>query len=307
MSPGARWQQMAKRAARAAVSPVPPALALAAIERAAPRLARLGRRTEYRGFPRYLRRFPDRIAPFFGTVLGRVDERARLIEGRLSFILVRALVHRLLAAQAPADAARRLGPIELRGEEHLAAACAQGRGVILASAHFGLPAVIRLAIEERGVPVVGIGGRANRVEVTLGKDVWTNTRGLTRMREELAAGHVCIILLDVRRGRYTEFPFLSGKMPVAVGAFRIAQMTGSPLLPAFALMTGGTPRFRVEIGAPLAIPDGRSASAFTEAATTFIRQFENLGRRHPAQLFGYEPVFVPSASPRTPAPSRPPG
>jgi len=305
MTLGTRWQQMARRAARAAMSPMPPSLVLAAIERGAPRLAQLGLRTGYRGFPRYLRRFPDRLAPFFGTALGRIDERARLIEARLSFILVRALVHQMLAAQSPADAARRLGPIEMRGEDHLEAARAEGRGVILASAHFGLPAVIRLAIEARGVPVVGIGGRANRVEVTLGRDVWTNTRGLTRMREELAAGHVCIILLDVRRGRYSELPFLGGRMPVTVGAFRIAQMTGSPLLPAFGIMTGGTPRFRVDVGPPLAIPDRRSTAPFTEATTTFIHEFEDLGRRYPAQLFGYEPVFVPSGT-RAPAAGRPP-
>jgi lauroyl/myristoyl acyltransferase len=283
---------------------VPPSLVLAAIERGAPRLARLGARTAYRGFPRYLRRFPDRLAPFFGTVLGRLDERARLIEARLSFILVRALVHQMLDVERPADAARRLGPIEMRGEDHFETARARGRGVILASAHFGLPAVIRLAMEERGVPVVGIGGRASRVEVTLGKDVWTNTRGLTRMREQLAAGHVCIILLDVRRGRYSELPFLSGHMPVTVGAFRIAQMTESPILPAFAVMTGGTPRFRLDIGPPLAIPDRRAAATFTDATTTFIRAFEDVGRRYPAQLFGYEPVFV-SGSTRVAATDRP--
>jgi lauroyl/myristoyl acyltransferase len=205
----------------------------------------------------------------------------------------------MLAARGPADAARRLGPIEMRGLEHLEAARGENRGVILASAHFGLPAVIRLAIEERGVPVVGIGGRANRVEVTLGRDVWTNTRGLTRMREELAAGYVCIILLDVRRGRYTELPFLSGRMPVTVGAFRIAQMTGSPILPAFGIMTGDTPRFRVDIGRPLAIPAVRGTTSYAEASTTFIRAFEDLGRRYPAQVLGYEPIFVSGSASTT--------
>jgi lauroyl/myristoyl acyltransferase len=303
MSDGARWQRIARRAARTAMSPMPPSLVLAAIERGAPRVARLGVRTDYRGFPRHLRRFPDRIAPFFGTVLGRLDERARLIEARLSFILVRALVHQMLDAERPADAARRLGSVEMRGEDHFETARAQGRGVILASAHFGLPAVIRLAIEARGVPVVGIGGRASRVEVTLGKDVWTNTRGLTRMREELASGHVCIILLDVRRGRYSEMPFLGGRMPIAIGAFRIGQMTGSPILPTFAVMTGGTPRFRLDVGAPLVIPERPGTATFTDATAAFVRAFEDLGRRYPAQLFGYEPVFVPGGT-RPPAPGR---
>jgi lauroyl/myristoyl acyltransferase len=204
-------------------------------------------------------------------------------------------LHEFLGTHSPAEASRQLAPIEVRGASHLDAALAQKRGVILASAHFGLPAVIRVLIEERGLPVVGVGGaNAERVEVVLGRDVWTGARGLTRMREALAAERVCIILVDTRRGRYTEFPFLNGRMPVTVGAFRVAQMAQSPLLPAFAVKTGGTPRFRVEIGPPLPIPERLSTTPFTEAAAAFIRWFEELGRSYPSQLFSFEPIFAPS-------------
>jgi lauroyl/myristoyl acyltransferase len=153
--------------------------------------------------------------------------------------------------------------------------------------------VIRLLIEERGWPVMGVGGdNTDRVEVVMGGDVWTGARGLTRMREALAAERVCIVLVDVRRGRYTELPFMNGWMPVTVGAFRVAQMTQSPVLPAFAVHTGGTPRFRVEIGPPLPVPGHLGTAPFAEAVTAFVRLFEGLARRHPGQLFGYDPVFV---------------
>jgi lauroyl/myristoyl acyltransferase len=286
-----------RRIATPALRAVPASLVLSAIERAAPGLARLGLRAHGRTLPRYLRTFPDTLAPFFGTVMGREAERARLIEARLVFLLTRAFLHQFLGTRSTAEASRQLGPFELRGASHLDAALAQKRGVILASAHFGLPPVIRLLIEGRGLPVVGVGGVNNaRVDVVMGADVWTGARGLTRMREALAAGRVCIILVDVRRGRHTELPFLNGRMPVTVGAFRVAQMTQSPLLPAFAVLTGGTPRFRVEIGPPLPIPDRLSTTPFTEAATLFVRPFEELGRSYPGQLFGYQPVFASSPS-----------
>lgn len=299
-----RWQMALRRIAAPVLRAVPVSLVLSAIEHAAPGLAKLGLRAHGRPLPRYLREFPDKLAPFFGTVLGREDERARLIEARLAFLLTRAFLLQFLGSHDAAEGWRQLAPIELRGASHLDAALARKRGVILASAHFGLPAVIRLLIEARGLPVVGVGGvNAERVEVVMGRDVWTGARGLTRMRDALAAERVCIILVDVPTGRYTELPFLNGRMPVTVGAFRVAQMTQSPLLPAFAVQTGGTPRFRVEIGPPLPIPDRLSTAPFTEAAALFIRRFEELGRSYPGQLFGYDPVFVsspnvPRAGPR---------
>jgi lauroyl/myristoyl acyltransferase len=78
---------------------------------------------------------------------------------------------------------------------------------------------------------------------------------------------------------------------VAAGAFRLAQLTRSPLLPVFAVHTSARPRFRVEIEPPLSIPDRPSASPFAESLDGFVRCYEAIARRHPGQLFGYDPVF----------------
>jgi len=285
-----------RRIARAAIRPWPAAPVLSAVERAAPRYARLALRARGAGLPRNVRAFPAKVAPYLGTGPG-AGERARLVQGRLVFLLVRSFVNQFLLVRGTAGERRGLGPIEVQGATHLEAALAERRGLMLVSAHFGLPPLIGLALEQRGLPVVSVGGiMADRVDVVVGRDVWAAARSMQRVRDALADGQVCVLLIDTPRGRYMEPPFLQGRIPVAAGAFRLAQLTRSPLLPVFAVHTGARPRFRVEIGPPLLVPDGPRTSPFAEALNGFIQSYEAIARRHPAQLFGYERVFSSSRS-----------
>ena len=280
-----------RRIARAAIRPWPAAPVLSAIERAASRYARLALGARGAGLPRKVRAFPAKVSPYFGTELGPA-ERARLVEARLVFLLVRSFVNQFLLVHGTAGERRGLGPIELRGATYLEAALAERRGLLLISAHFGLPPLIGLALEERGLPVVAVGGiMADRVDVVVGPDVWAAARSMQRVRDSLADGQVCVLLVDTPKGRYAEPPFLQGRIPVAAGAFRLAQLTRSPLLPVFAVHTSARPRFHVEIGPPIEVPDRSSASPFAESLDGFVRCFEAIARRHPAQLFGYERVF----------------
>jgi lauroyl/myristoyl acyltransferase len=280
-----------RRIARAALRPSPAAPVLSAIERAAPRYARLALRARGAGLPPNVRAFPAKVAPYFGTEPGPA-EHARLVEARLVFLLVRSFLNQFLLVHGTAAERRGLGPIELHGATYLEAALAERRGIMLISAHFGLPPLIGLALEQRGLPVVSVGGlMADRVDVVVGRDVWAAARSMQRVRDSLAVGRVCVLLVDTPKGRYAEPPFLQGRIPVAAGAFRLAQLTRSPLLPVFAVHTGARPRFRVEIGPPLSVPDRPSASPFAGSLARFVRCYEAIARRHPAQLFGYEPVF----------------
>ena len=231
----------------------------------------------------------------------------RLVEARLVFVLIRAFVQQFLRAHEAGGERRGLGPIELRGAPDLEAALAERRGVLLISGHFGLPSLIGLTLRERGLPVVGVGGlRAERVDVVIGRDVWAAARGMQQVRDALADEQVCVLLVDTPKGRYAEPPFLLGRIPVAAGAFRLAQITRSPLLPVFAVHASAGPRFRVEIGPPLSVPDRSSASPFAQSLAGFLRCYEAIARRHPAQLFGYEPVFGSSrAWPRSGAAPEP--
>jgi len=285
------WERTMRRIAGAAVGRWPTAPLLAAIERAAPRYARLALRARGAGLPSNVDGFPAKLAPYLGPTSETAD-RARLVESRLVFLLVRALVTQVLEVHGTEEGRRRLGPIEVRGEPHLDAALAEGRGLIFVSAHFGLPSLIRLIIEERGLKVIGVGAReAEQVDVVVGGSVWAAARGMQQLRAALADRQVCVLLVDTRRGPYAEPPFLYGRIPVAAGAFRLAQLSGSPLLPIFSLHTGGRPRFRVEIGPPLPVADRTSASPFTHSLAAFLQSYEAIARSYPGQLFGFDPVF----------------
>jgi lauroyl/myristoyl acyltransferase len=285
------WELAVRRIAWTALRPWPAAPTLSVIERAAPRYARLALRARGAGLPRNVRAFPARVAPYFGIEPGP-EEHARLVEARLVFLLVRALVQQFLLVHGSAAGRRGLGPIELHGATYLEAALAERRGVLLISAHFGLPSLIGPTLRERGLPVVGVGGlRAERVDVVIGRDVWAAARGVQQVRDALANEQVCVLLVDTPKGRYAEPPFLQGRIPVAAGAFRLAQITRSPLLPVFAVHASAGPRFRVEIGPPLSVADRSSTSPFAGSLAGFLRCYEAMARRHPAQLFGYEPTF----------------
>jgi lauroyl/myristoyl acyltransferase len=59
-------------------------------------------------------------------------------------------VNQFLVVRGTAGERRGLGPIELHGATYLDAALAERRGLMLISAHFGLPPLIGLALEQRG-------------------------------------------------------------------------------------------------------------------------------------------------------------
>ena len=163
---------------------------------------------------------------------------------------------------------------------------------MLVSAHFGLPALIRLVLEGRGARVVGVGASVIRgVDVAIGRDVWAHARALRRLRAEVEAGSVCMVLADSRRGRYIETPFLQGRIPVGSGAFVLAQATRSPLLPVFAVRVPGARHSRVAFGPPLPLGDHAHPMRFADTTLSFARCYEAIARDHPDHLFAHDPVF----------------
>jgi len=288
----AGWERAARRIALPLVRRMSPALAFSLIDRAGPPYARLALRAGGCLLPRGVRTFPGKAASLLGESLGPVESN-RLIEARLVFLLTRVLLSQVLLAHSSAESRRRVAPIGVDGAAHLAAALAKGRGVILISGHFGLPPLIRLVLEDLGACVIGVGGEPGYgVDISIGGGVWGRARGLQRLRDDLAENRVCVLLADVRYGRYTEAPFLRERIGVAHGAFGLAQVTRSPVLTVFAVRSRETPRFRVEFGSALPVPDQSRAEPPTDAIAEFVRRYEALARRHPCQLFAYDPLFA---------------
>jgi lauroyl/myristoyl acyltransferase len=194
--------------------------------------------------------------------------------------------------------------VEIRGQEHLEAALAAGKGAILCSAHFGSHASGLSVLHASGFPVTHIGRwdhnynydyRANynvRIGVSSAEGwFWevVYARPLLRYRQRpniepwpgrpqvamqaaaaLRANEVVSISIDAppldnERARAVDVPFLGHRTQLLPGVAAIAQLTGAPVLMGF-LYRGADYRHQVwEISAPVPL-DGETATVFGRCA-----------------------------------------
>ena len=275
------------RAVRPFARALPASIALPAIDRIAVVTARLHALTGGRLLPAGVSRFPERIEALLGAPFTEA-ERARLIETRLAFLGLRVLVQLLVHDPVRRPGPERLPRITVGGEEHLTSAHAAGRGAVLITAHFGVPALVRAVLRGRGEEMIGIGDSPVRgVDVLFAGDVWARARQMNRLGKLLADNRACLFLVDTARPPAVEVPFLARRLSISLGAFRVAARTGAPLLPVFALRHADA--LRVDITPPLA-PGGSGKSALGVAIVEFSRRYATYARRFPSQLLAYEPI-----------------
>jgi lauroyl/myristoyl acyltransferase len=185
-------------------------------------------------------------------------------------------------------ALRRL--VEIRGQEHLDAALAQGKGAIVCSAHFGSFDSAFSMLGARGLPVTTIGRWQHNYTVGLSsaeRRFWDRVyaRPLRRHRKQpniepwtgrfdvaaraastLRAGEVLTIAIDAPPidsdlDRAVEVPFLGRTARLLPGAVAIAQATRAPVLMCFAYRRPDYRHQVLEISAPVPT-DGDTATAF---------------------------------------------
>lgn len=190
------------------------------------------------------------------------------------------------------EALRRL--VEIRGQEHLNAALAQGKGAIVCSAHFGSFDSAFSILGACGYPVTTIGRWQHNYTLGLSaaeRRFWDRVyaRPLRRHRKRpniepwkgrfdvaaraastLRAGEVLTIAidappLDCDLDRAVEVPFLGGQARLLPGAVAIAQATKAPVLMCFAYRCPDHRHQVLEISAPISM-DGDTATAFARCA-----------------------------------------
>jgi len=209
------------------------------------RLARWTARFVFRLAPRLRRRLEKNL----GRVLGRHDP-ARLRAAVLAvlahygdylldfFALQRGRRDRLLRSS--------------RGDERLRAAAAQGRGVILATAHLGSweMAALFLADQARAITVVSapeeigyLGALRSSIrsgqrhdELLLGGDPMAALDLLERLR---GGGMVGMQLDRAVGSSFASVPFCGARLKMPRGPARLARASGAPIVPVFALFAEG--------------------------------------------------------------------
>ncbi|MEM6974479.1 MAG: lysophospholipid acyltransferase family protein [Pseudomonadota bacterium] len=154
--------------------------------------------------------------------------------------------------------------LEVDGMHHLEAAAAEGRGVLIVTAHYGNWEAIRVACLRAGLPSGIIYRPFNNRYIddhTLGLIVDAGTpvmqkgpKGLRSLARHLSRGGRALLLADQRTSHAPQIPFLGHPAETLTVAPALAQRTGALLVTARARRLDRRGRFHVRIEAPL--PDG---------------------------------------------------
>ena len=198
-------------------------------------------------------------------------------------------------------------PIRVEGEEHLQAALKGGKGAILWLAPFVFNSgPTKIALHRKGYRVSHLSSPKHGVSETrfgikhlnrircipedrylvdrIVFDRQAPTTAMRRMVRALKAGEVVSIVAASTEGfEMIQAPVFGGRLPVAVGAPRLAGLTGAPLLPSFTIRD---PKlgWRIAIEAPIALTAGASSEErCVAAATEFLRRSEPWVRQFPGQ------------------------
>ena len=192
--------------------------------------------------------------------------------------------------------------LEIGGREHLDAALAAGRGVVLPIGHFGPTQLPLAALGVLGYPMLQIGFLNDAGLSFVGRRVALRLRrryegriparivppgpGTRQALVHLRAGGVVMTTLDDAPGqppfgRHATFAFPGGALCAPLGPARLALSSGAALCPAF-LVPGKAAPYRLRLEAPLAPPPGTDKDAAARALSAeLLARYAAVVRDHP--------------------------
>jgi lauroyl/myristoyl acyltransferase len=197
--------------------------------------------------------------------------------------------------------------VEVRGREHLEAALAGGKGVILCSAHFGSYDCAFSVLNDDGFPVTSIGRwwwryppggspvvrqmwdyvfarRVHRHRQRPNIEPWPGRIGVAVQAAAVLRGNEVVTIcseappLAEELNRTIEVPFLGREARFLPGVVTLARLTGAPVLMFSVHRTGDFRHQVLEISPPVPM-DGETAVAFERCAAAMSATI----RAHPAE------------------------
>jgi lauroyl/myristoyl acyltransferase len=211
--------------------------------------------------------------------------------------------------------------LRLEGAAHLDSALAAGRGAVLWVANFCFNALAtKKALHDAGYRLWhlsrpehgfsrstagialynGIRTGAERQQLE-GRIVFERDRpgaaAVAAMRVLAQNGILSITAGDWEGQRIAGIDVCGGKLQLAVGAPRLARLSGAALLPVFTVRGGDRQTIRVVVEPALAVPSGGEADAALQgAAQAFGRVLEGYVRRYPAEWRDWARLELPRAA-----------
>ncbi len=209
-----------------------------------------------------------------------------------------------------------MGPdarIDCRGLEHIDAALARGRGVILWISDFlSAGDVTKLALaragyrvthlsrEEHGFTTSSLGVKflnpfrvryENRfLEERVVFDRMNPGPAMSRLRACLRANRIVSIMASAHEGgTQAEVPFLSGRLRLSIGALRLAHLCGTPLI-AVHVLRDQVPHgaFEATFEAPISVPEAvRGKAGLLKIACAYRDSLEARVRANPGSWAGW--------------------
>jgi hypothetical protein len=214
--------------------------------------------------------------------------------------------------------------LRLEGAAHLDSALAAGKGAVLWVAHFCFNALAtKKALHDAGYRVWHLsrpehGFSKSRLGIALYNGIRTgaeaqhlagrivferdrpNAAAVAAMRVLAQNGLLSITAGDWEGQRIASIDVCGGKLDLAVGAPRLARLSGAALLPVFTVRGADQEAIRVIVEPALAVPSGGDTDdALQHAAQAFGRLLEQYVRRYPAEFRDWKKLQLsPAGVPR---------
>lgn len=200
--------------------------------------------------------------------------------------------------------------VERVGDERLVAAHREGKGAILLTAHVGnfelggmflkkltLGEVFAVYAPDPSAVIEAHREDARRRAGVTGIPVTNSPLAFVPILRALEKGHVIAMQGDRDvSGTGQLVTFFGEETPFPDGPFRIAALSGAPVLPGFVFQHDDGVHYRSLIEEPIRIPPLRGAAreeAIRRALEQFVRRLEQVIRAHPTQWYHFRRYWEP--------------